>query len=211
MGVDRVVGRCILKGGVSDLSTGSDCEGVSDPWYCSSSESREIGSSSSSSSELPDSLMDSSVFLFVRSSFLFCSSWLTNPDVDRLPRMFVPVPVVGVIKFPCPAPAQDLREAISSVLISGIASCNRLSNRRSYKGRTRGGSWDCTWSNAWGSCRFRLGSGWVEERVQLLQRLLQLDAVIHHTTHHLRPRFGRRLLQTVVIQSRLVENIIQKS
>ena len=39
--------------------------------------------------------------------------------------MFVPVPVVGVVKFPDPASVQDLREAISSMLISGIASCNR--------------------------------------------------------------------------------------
>ena len=38
--------------------------------------------------------------------------------------MLVPVPVVGVVRIPGPASAQDLKEASSSVLISGIGSCN---------------------------------------------------------------------------------------
>ena len=36
----------------------------------------------------------------------------------------MPVPVVGVVRIPGPASAQDLREASSSVLISGIGSCS---------------------------------------------------------------------------------------
>ena len=98
-----MVGRFILKGGVFGWPTGSDSEGISDSWYSSSSELREIGSSSSSSSGLPDSLIDSSAFLFVRYSVCLCTSWLTVPDVDRILGMFVRgLPVVGVVRFSSP-------------------------------------------------------------------------------------------------------------
>ena len=36
----------------------------------------------------------------------------------------MPVPVVGVVRTPSPASAQDLKEASFSVLISGIGSCS---------------------------------------------------------------------------------------
>ena len=121
-----MVGRFILKGGVSGWPTGSDPEGISDSWYSSSSELREIGSSSSSSSKLPDLLTDSSAFLFVRCSICLCASWLIVLGVDRLPGMFVHgLPVVGVVRFSSPPVAQVLKEAMSSVLISEIASCNK--------------------------------------------------------------------------------------
>ena len=35
------------------------------------------------------------------------------------------VPVVGVVKFPGPASAQDLKEARSSMLFSQIGSCSK--------------------------------------------------------------------------------------
>ena len=119
--IEQMAGRFILNGGVSGSSTGLDWEGVSDPWYSSSSELREIGLSSSSSSELLDLLMDSLAFLFVHSSVLLYASWLTVPGVDRVPGRVVPVPV-GVEKFSDPPSAQVLREAMSSVFISRMAS-----------------------------------------------------------------------------------------
>ena len=43
------------------------------------------------------------------------------PGVERSTKMLVPVPVVGVVRIPGPASTQDLKEASSFVLISGIA------------------------------------------------------------------------------------------
>ena len=60
-----------------------------------------MGSSSSSSSELPDLLMDSLAFLFVRSSILLYAFWLTVLGVDRVPGTVVLVPI-GVVKFSGP-------------------------------------------------------------------------------------------------------------
>ena len=40
----------------------------------------------------------------------------------------MPVPVVGVVRTPGPASAQDLKEASSFVLISGIGSCSNGSS-----------------------------------------------------------------------------------
>ena len=37
----------------------------------------------------------------------------------------MPVLIVGVVKIPGPASAQDFKEASSSVLISGIGSCSK--------------------------------------------------------------------------------------
>ena len=42
--------------------------------------------------------------------------------------LLVPVPVVGVVRIFDPTSPQDLKEASSSVLISGIGSCNNGSN-----------------------------------------------------------------------------------
>ena len=37
----------------------------------------------------------------------------------------MPIPVVGVVRIPGPASAQDFKEASFSVLISGIGSCSK--------------------------------------------------------------------------------------
>ena len=132
LGIERVVSWFILKGEVSGPSTRSDWEGVSDSLYSSSSELRDIGSSSSSSSsyaKLLDSLTNSSAFRFVRSSVPLRTSWLTDPGVDRLPGRFVlRLPVAGVVRVSGPLATHVFKEAISSVLISGIASYNMGSN-----------------------------------------------------------------------------------
>ena len=114
-----------MKGGGFESSTGSDWEGVSDPSYSSLLELRITRSSSSSSSdELPDLLANFSALFFVRSSAFLRASCSTDPGVDRLLGIFVPqLPDVGVAMFSSPPSAHCSKEAISSVLISGIASC----------------------------------------------------------------------------------------
>ena len=46
------------------------------------------------------------------------------PGVERSTGLLVPVPVVMVVRIPGLASAHDLKEASSSMLISGIGSCS---------------------------------------------------------------------------------------
>ena len=125
LGVERVAGRLILKGGGSRFSTGLDWEGVSDPSYSSLSELRVTKSlSSSSSNELPNLHTDSSALLFVGSSAFLYASCPTDPGVDRLPGIIVSrLPAVRVAMFWSLPTAHCSKEALSFVLISKIASC----------------------------------------------------------------------------------------
>ena len=112
--------------------------------------------------------------------------------------MLVPVPVVGVVRIPGPTSALDLKEASSSVLISGIGSCNNGS------GWIAGGVTNSELGVGAGvvlrpASAVPTGSGWVEKCAQLLQGLFQLEAVINHAPHHLYARVGRGLLQAVVV------------
>ena len=124
--MEWVVGRWISKGSNSGSSIESDWEEVSVPSYSSSSELIVTGSSYSfSSKELPDSLAVSFALLLVRSSAFLCASCLTDLGVDWLPGIVVPrLPVVEVAISCNPPIAHCSREAISSVLMSGIASCS---------------------------------------------------------------------------------------
>ena len=129
-GVERVVGQWISKGNDSGLSTGSNWEGVFVPAYSSSSKLSVTGSlSSSSSDELPDLLIVSSALLLVHSFAFLRASCLIDPSVDQLPRIVVPqLSVVGVAISYNPPTAHCSREAISSMLILGIASYSVGSN-----------------------------------------------------------------------------------
>ena len=110
----------------------------------------------------------------------------------------LPVPVVGVVRTPGPASAQFCKEAISSVLSTGMGSCSS------------GFVWV-----AGGVTNSGLGVGagivlgptpgvptssvWMEKHAQLFQGLLHLQVIIDHAPHHLDARVGRRLLQAVVV------------
>ena len=108
-----------------------------------------------------------------------------------------------MVRVSGPPAAHVVKEAISSVLISGIASCNVGSGLSAGGVTTFGlrlGIGTILGSKA--GVDVDVGSGWTPvawRRAQLLQQLLHFGAVVHHAPHHLGSCRCIWLLRTLVI------------